>query len=202
MERFVKDVVGMLREYPRILAWDIWNEPGNSGAEGFGGVNRSLEAMEAVFSWVREMKPLQPLTAAPWDYYHDFFETKTASDLTPIERRAVELSDVVSFHYYGDLTRTKALVEAFRQYGRPILVTEWLHRPFRNEVKDHLPYFKQESIGCYHWGLVNGKTQTHEPWDWIRSWDLDFSRWQHDLFRGDGMPYDEDEIETFKILAR
>ncbi|MFB9279293.1 exo-alpha-sialidase [Cohnella cellulosilytica] len=201
MERFVKEMVGKYREDKRILAWDIWNEPGNSGAGGYGNVNKSLEAMEAAFAWAREMDPVQPLTAAPWDFYHDYFERCRPGELTPIEERAVALSDVVSFHYYGPIERSEQLIEAFQAYGRPLFITEWLHRPFANHVHDHLPLYRKEGIACFHWGLVNGKTQTHEPWDWIQNMDLDFSSWQHDLYNRDGSPYRHDEIETFRKLT-
>lgn len=201
MERFVKEIVGKYRNDKRILAWDIWNEPGNSGSSGYGNVNRSLDAMEAAFGWAREMDPEQPLTAGPWDFYHDYFERCRPGDLTPIERKAVELSDIVSFHFYGPIERTVQLIEAFEAYGRPLFITEWLHRPFRNDVADHLPLFHRKRIACFHWGLVNGKTQTHEPWDWIRGMDLDFSRWQHDLYHRDGSPYRHEEIALFRTLT-
>lgn len=202
MEEFVKEIVAAHRTDPRIVAWDIWNEPGNTGAGGYGGIEKSAEAMASVFGWARAMDPVQPLTAGCWDYYQNRLEGDQFKPLTPIEALAVDLSDVVSYHYYGDYAHSVRLVESLKQYGRPLFITEWLHRPFRNFVHDHLPLFQREKIACYHWGLVNGKTQTHEPWDWIADWDLDFSQWQHDLFRSDGTPYRPDEIDLFHHLTR
>ncbi|MCK9221241.1 MAG: hypothetical protein M0Q40_01230 [Limnochordia bacterium] len=196
LEDFVKDMVGTFGQDERILAWDIWNEPGNSGRR-----SASKEAMEAVFGWAREMRPIQPLTAGPWEFYGDYFQQHQPGYLSEIEERAVELSDIFSFHFYGDLVHTKLLIDAFRVYDRPMLITEWLHRPFGNLVETHLPLFGKERIGCFHWGLVNGKTQTHEPWDWIRGMDLDFSLWQHDLYLGDGTPYRVEEIHLFQQLT-
>lgn len=196
LERYVRDIVRTFASDERIIAWDIWNEPGNSGRG-----NASAAAMEAAFSWAREEHPVQPLTAGPWEFYGKYFHTRAPGELSPIESKAVELSDVVSFHYYGDLDHTMQLVNAFKRYGRPVLITEWLHRPFRSLVETHLPFFKKERIGCYHWGLVNGKTQTHEPWDWIRGMNLDFSLWQHDIYKGDGTPYREEEIRIFRQLT-
>ncbi|WP_320930344.1 exo-alpha-sialidase [Hungatella sp.] len=201
MERFVRDIVGQYAKDDRILMWDIWNEPGNSGSAGVGGIDKSIRPMELAFGWAREMEPEQPLTAGCWDYYIDRVEHGRFKPLTPIEQRALELSDVISFHYYGSLENTRKIVECLKKWNRPLFITEWLHRPFGNEVRDLLPYYKEEKIGCYCWGLVNGKNQTHEPWDWIRDWKLDFSRWQHDLFYGDLTPYNETEIEVFKRTA-
>lgn len=52
--------------------------------------------------------------------------------------------------------------------------------------------------GWYAWGLVNGKTQTHLPWE-HRPEKLPFSGvWQHDLYRDDFTPYDPAEIATLR----
>ena len=83
--------------------------------------------------------------------------------------------------------------------------TEWLHRILNNTVEDILPYFAREHIGSFHWGLVNGYGQFHEPWEFMRGladkygWDLD--RWQHDIYKSDFTPYDENEIALFKAYS-
>lgn len=202
LEKFTKDFVGRYKNESRILAWDIWNEPGNSGNAGIGGINKSLHLMESAFGWAREMDPSQPLTAGSWDYYIDRINSAGKfKELTEIEQRALELSDVISFHYYGEIQKTIQIIENLKIWGRPLFITEWLHRPFHNYVSDHLPLFAKEKIACYNWGLVNGKTQTYEPWDWILDWDLDFSQWQHDLFHNNGTPYNNEEISLFKQLT-
>ena len=42
--------------------------------------------------------------------------------------------------------------------------TEWLNRGRGSLVETCLPVFAREKVGCMHWGLVNGKTQTDLPW--------------------------------------
>lgn len=202
MERYVKEIVSLHRDDDRILMWDVWNEPGNSGSGGYGNVLKSMRVMEKAFGWIREMDPLQPLTAGCWDFYHDFFRDGKCGDLSEIEKKALELSDVISYHYYGDYEHSVKMIGFLKSYGRPLFITEWLHRPFGNNVEEHLPLFKKEGIGCYNWGLVNGKTQTHEPWDWILDMDLDFKLWQHDLFHADMTPYSPEEIEMFTRLTK
>ena len=68
------------------------------------------------------------------------------------------------------------------------------------------PLLYVDRINCWCWGFVAGKTQTYEPWDSL--WeqyeasggkkDLDFTRWQHDLFRPNLRPYDPHEIELIE----
>jgi len=65
-----------------------------------------------------------------------------------------------------------------------------------------LPLFQKKNVGCMHWGLVNGKTQTNLGWGW-RPGRADPPLWQHDLFHDNHKPYDSEEIELFRktILA-
>lgn len=198
LERYVRDLVGHFAADERVLVWDIWNEPGNSNRESM-----SLPFMERAFEVARAENPAQPLTAGPWNFGDDFMKPYGGLDaLSEIEHRALELSDIVSYHYYGPLEQSEKVIRELQTLQRPLLITEWLHRPFRNEVSELLPLYQQHRVGCYNWGLVAGKTQTYEPWDAIRGIPgLDLSRWQHDLFRADHTPYDAEEIAIFKRLT-
>jgi hypothetical protein len=84
-----------------------------------------------------------------------------------------------------------------KQHKRPIINTEWLNRGRESSVKTCLPLFYKENVGCMHWGLVNGKTQTHLSWGW-RPGDGEPEVWQHDLYTNDHSVYDENEIELFR----
>ena len=61
----------------------------------------------------------------------------------------------------------------------------------------HLPVLKRERVGCYNWGLVNGKTQTHFPWGSPKG-AAEPKLWFHDIFRRDGTPYDPEEIRVIR----
>jgi hypothetical protein len=70
------------------------------------------------------------------------------------------------------------------------------------------PLFYLEKIGCWNWGLVAGKTQTYEPWEAMwqsydagNGEDMDFTKWQHDLFRPSYRPYDPKEIKIIKFFS-
>ena len=65
----MKGVVGAFANDPRILAWDVWNEPDN----GDGIPTRKSEPknkneiilglLPQVFAWARTAHPTQPLTS-------------------------------------------------------------------------------------------------------------------------------------------
>ena len=128
--------------------------------------------------------------------------------MRPAEKRALELSDIISFHFYGSYEDTILLIDRLkREYDRPIINTEWMHRITGNTVQNIFPLFYLERIGCYNWGLVQGFSQTFEPWGHYfaaqaNGVDWDLTRWQHDLFRFNGHPYDPKEIALIKRLCK
>jgi hypothetical protein len=62
-----------------------------------------------------------------------------------------------------------------------------------SRFEPHLPYFRQERIACYNWGLVAGRTQTYYPWGSPRG-APEPKVWHHDVLRRDGTPFDPAEI--------
>jgi sugar phosphate isomerase/epimerase len=184
LERYTQDIVGTFGQDPRIVVWDLYNEPGNSNLG-----ERSLPLVEAVFAWTRQVEPRQPLTIAPWTDFN-----------SRMSRRLMELSDVVSFHGYDDLAGLRRKMATCREYDRPIVCTEWLHRPSGNTVETVLPLFQAQHVGCYHWGLVFGRTQTYMPWG-SKPDDPIPPLWQHDLFHADGKPFRPQEVELFRLLT-
>jgi hypothetical protein len=62
---------------------------------------------------------------------------------------------------------------------------------------------KEEKVGAYNWGFVNGKTQTIYPWDsWDKTYTADPPVWFHDIFHKDGTPYDPEEVKLIRQLTR
>jgi hypothetical protein len=180
LKSYVQTLVNAHKDDERIIAWDLYNEPGNSGRE-----DKTLPLLRKTFAWARECNPSQPLTSGIY-LWKDF-------DLA-----CVELSDIISFHDYGNVENTKKRIQSVKQYGRPLLCTEWLHRPNGNNIETHMPLYKAEGIGTYHWGLVNGKTQTHLNWDKSKNINERTAVWQHDIFTRDLKPYSEKEVAFIK----
>ncbi len=181
LKDFVATIVSHFAKDQRILTWDIYNEPGN---EEMG--NKSLPLLREAFGWARNSKPEQPLTTAVWN-----------KSLQSVTEATVELSDIITFHNYSDLSVVQKHVTRLRSYGRPVVCTEWMARTLHSLFQTHLPFFKQEKIGCYCWGLVNGKTQTYFPQE-SSSGEPKPDVWFHDLLHRDGTPYGKDEIEIIR----
>ncbi|MCY3018502.1 MAG: cellulase family glycosylhydrolase [Planctomycetota bacterium] len=172
LERYVKDMVKAFARDPRVVAWDLYNEP-----------SQSLPLVEAVFRWAREIGPDQPLTTC---VYGGSCDTK----------RLAELSDVVSFHNYGGLSDMKKTVARLAAWRRPLLCTEWMARP-NSRFESHLPFLKENKVGAWNWGLVAGRTQTYFPWGSPKN-APEPAVWFHDVFRKDGTPYNPREIRVIR----
>ena len=196
LEQFERDLFARFGKDERIIIWDLWNEPGNSKRHGM-----SIPYLKRVFEIAREYDPIQPLTAGPWSYPKGFGVVEGA-ELEPIQKLACELSDIISFHDYESFDIIQNIVSKLeKDYGRPLANTEWLHRILNNNIEEQIPFYHDKKIASYNWGLVAGYSQHYLPWEWLKASrpELDYSKWQHDLFRQDGVtPYDEKEIEIIK----
>ena len=211
LEAYVRDVGRSFRADRRILLWDLYNEPGNRMTFGIAGYSEfdsrledsALSLMEGAFSWARGEAPNQPLTVAAWT-------TPRADEganayCTATDRRALECSDLVSFHAYLNRDRVAGYIDDLAELRRPIFCTEWMARPVDSKISDQLSLFHDRGVGCFQWGLVKGRTQTWLPWpdDLVRAHGgrVDRSLWFHDLFREDGTPYDACEVEKIRELT-
>jgi len=182
LEDYVQDVLETFRQDDRLLMWDLYNEPGNSAQ-----CERSLPLLCKVFEWARRAEPSQPLTAGLWN------------DSKLFNVFLTEASDVITFHNYNDSGNLAAQIANLRQYGRPLICTEWLRRG-HSDVATCLPTFHKERVGCCNWGLVKGKTQTIYPWG-SPAGAPEPEVWFHDLLRQDGSPFAPDEVRLFRTLT-
>ncbi len=204
---YIYGLVRHFRDDKRIQVWDLFNEPDNANVNSYGVRGTKTELPEKAklatmllkkaFVWAREANPSQPITSGVW-----MGPWPSHEKLSPIDRLMIEQSDVISFHNYGDLSHVKPRVEQLRRYNRPILCTEYMARPTGSRFDPLLAYFKQEKVGAYNWGFVAGKTQTNYPWDtWLKRYTSEPKLWFHEIFRGDGSPYDVKEVEYIKRVT-
>jgi hypothetical protein len=57
----------------------------------------------------------------------------------------------------------------------------------------------ETNVGCYLWGLVNWRTQTHYPWGSPEG-AAEPDPWFHDLLRGDGTAYSTHETDAIRHI--
>jgi hypothetical protein len=203
---YVEDVIGSFAKDGRVLAWDVWNEPDNSGGGSYNGAQlaqektRIADLLPQIFAWARSKHPVQPLTSGVWA--GGDWSPANESKLDPIPRIQLEQSDVISFHNYDWPEQFEQRIAQLKGYGRPIICTEWMARSAGSTVDAVLPVGRRANVGMVNWGFVKGKIQTNLPWDsWERPYTLQQPVvWFHDLVQPDGTPYRAREAEIFRSL--
>ncbi|PZP47386.1 MAG: 1,4-beta-xylanase [Pseudopedobacter saltans] len=184
LEKYVKDILNSFGKDNRILAWDLYNEPGNSHKG-----NNSKPLLVAVFKWAREAGPSQPITAGLWDW--------TLEDLNTFQ---VQNSDIITYHDYMDSISHLKVVQILKSFGKPLICTEYMARRNNSLFKTIMPMLKKENVGAINWGFVSGKTNTKYAWDTPLKDGSEPTLWFHDIFREDYTPYKLEEVETIKKL--
>lgn len=187
LEKYVKDVMTTFKNDNRILLWDLYNEPGNSGH-----FNKSMPLLKAVFAWGKEVNPSQPISVGLWSWGEKYKELNKFQE---------ENSDVITYHHYGYVDKHKELIDKLRQYGRPLICTEYMARRNGSLFQTIMPMLKQENVGAINWGFVSGKTNTIYAWGTPMPDGKEPELWFHDIYRTDGTAFSQDEIKTIKALT-
>ena len=185
LEMYVKDILTRFGQDPRVLLWDLYNEPGGSGYK-----NQSLPLLKLVFSWARQVNPTQPLSVGLW-----------SSELPELNRFQLAASDVITYHDYQPAEKHQATVDSLKKYLRPLICTEYMARTRNSLFRTVMPMLKKENVGAINWGLVTGKTNTMYAWDTPMPDGKEPAVWFHDIFRPDGSPFDPQEIAVIKKLT-
>jgi len=201
LEAYVKGVVGAFAKDRRILGWDVWNEPDNTNQGSYGDLEPKnkvalvLALLPKVFDWAREVHPTQPLTSGVWKG-----GWSSPEKLDPSEKIQIAMSDVISFHSYDKPEEFEKRIAWLLPYNRPILCTEYMARGNGSTFQGSLPIAKKYHVAAINWGLVAGKTQTYLPWDsWKQPYtDREPAMWFHEIFRTDGTPYRQDEVDFIR----
>jgi hypothetical protein len=204
LEAYVKGVVGRFANDDRVLGWDLWNEPDNTNGGSYGRseprnkVALMLPLLKKTFEWARAANPAQPLTSGVWAG-----DWSAPEKLSETSRLQLEMSDVVSFHNYDRPAEFEKRVQWLERYQRPILCTEYMARGNGSTFEGILPVAVKYHVAAINWGLVAGKTQTYLPWD---SWKKPYvgrepAIWFHEVFRTDGTPYKQSEIDAIRAAA-
>src|SRR5215470_8163113 len=204
LKAYVQGVVGAFAKDERILAWDVWNEPGSDNAWIYPKELKDkrtyvLALLPQVFEWAREAKPTQPLTSGVCCVD----QASDASKLGELEKIQLRESDVITFHNYSWPEYFKRQVGWLKKYNRPVICTEFMARSVGSTFDTILPIAKEEKVGAINWGFVVGKTQTNLPWE---SWKHPYVQeqppvWFHEVLHSDGTPYRQAEADLIRHLT-
>ena len=188
MEAYVKDVLTTFKDDDRVLLWDLWNEPGNSNH----GVS-TLPLLKRVFRWAREVNPSQPVTSGVWNWSDDF---------APLNAYQLENSDVISYHNYNDAEDHTQCIKYMAMMNRPLICTEYMARRNKSFFQTIMPLLKAHKVMAINWGFVAGKTNTIFAWDEPLPDLQEPPLWFHDIYRQDGTPFSQEEVDSIKALTR
>jgi len=196
---YVVETMRRFKDDPRVLAWELYNEPGRSAGE------RSVKLLRDAWKWAREAAPSQPVCSTA--------EGSAGKEYVEIARAN---SDVISFHCYDD-SKLEEIIDFYEKTGRPALCTEYMARP-KSTFQRALPILKKHNVAAINWGFVSGKTGTVWPWSSRNGKDVYQLReqgvivkpgepfpepktWFHDIYRTDKTPYDPAEAELIRRLT-
>lgn len=198
LKQYVTELLTRFGQDSRIVAWDLYNEPGN-GASGDaeGGAEkqgkRSLAFLTAVFGWARGVGGVtQPLTVGVWNTGKEFAELNAFS---------LENSDIISFHNYEPPQKLVDFIQKMAKLDRPMICTEYMCRGNGSTFEFCLPILAKYQVGAINWGLVSGKSQTIYPWGWNPEKGVP-DVWFHDIFEADGRMLYPHEEGVFKRIRR
>ena len=191
LERYVKDILTTFRDDDRILFWCLYNEP-----ENFKQGARSLPLLREVFKWGREANPSQPLSSPLWicPGVHG-----TRSNF-PIISFLGENCDIMTYHCYYGPEEMETFISFMQQFGRPVVCQEYMGRP-RSTFEEIMPILKRERVGAISWGLTAGKCNFHLQWS-SKAGDPEPEVWFHDIFRLDGTPYSQQEVDFIRSMTQ
>ncbi len=205
LQAYVKGLVGAFAKDDRILAWDVWNEP---GADNLGSYPRAeiknkvalvAVLLPQVFRWAREAGATQPLTSGVWSMDRSLDGT----DAGELQKIQLSESDIITFHNYSWPELFRQEVGWLKKYNRPVICTEYMARSVGSTFDTVLPIAKQGRVGAINWGFVAGKTQTYFPWEsWEHPYILNSPPvWFHEVLRQDGTPYRAAEVQLIRELT-
>jgi hypothetical protein len=184
LKSYVEDILTTFKHDKRILMWDLYNEPNNSNKN-----YKSITLLSKVFDWAHEVRPDQPVSVGLWSW-----------DLKDLNEFQLKNSDVITYHDYDVPEMHRIIIKMLQLYNRPVICTEYMARVRNSTFQNVMPMLKHENVGAINWGFVSGKTNTIYAWDTPIPDGSEPKTWFHDVFRKDGTPYKQEEVDLIKQL--
>ena len=152
-------------------------------------VTESAVLLTKIFAWAHAIDPDQPVSVGLWNW-----------DLKDLCEIQLKNSDVITYHDYDIPELHLQVIKLLKFYNRPLICTEYMARLRNSTFQNTMPMLKKENVGAINWGFVSGKTNTIYAWDTPIPNGSEPKVWFHDIFRKDGQPYKQDEVDLIKQL--
>lgn len=186
----------------RVIIWDLWNEPGNTGFDPSTDLEYfrlHLEAIRHIVEWAREENPVQALTSSIY-WRGDIVNNPE----TPIAKLAAEVEgmmDVHNFHQYNAsadrMGWADKLFNKLRSISnRPLVSTECLTRVNGSGVARTMVLYEKNNVNFYVWGLYANDANWEVKWN--RTTYDPYEPMFHNLLHPDGTPYDDAELDWIR----
>ena len=202
-ETIIKQILTPFKDDPRIVLWDIWNEPDCDIFQVNGGATEKqtmheLDWIEKMVHWCREVWLSQPITSSI------FFDSGAGADTSStLFKRRVEVEnmmDLHNFHSYACANDNKdidfTLAKIRKMSDRPIVCTECLTRVNGSGVGRTLAKFADEHVHFYIWGsFISDRNWTVK---WLRSTYDPYDVVFHNTMYADGDYIDGREIDMLR----
>lgn len=203
LQEYVEGVISAFANDKRVLGWDVWNEPDNMNGASYGAkepqdkIALVADLLDEAFKWARNAQPSQPLTSGVW-----IGEWDDVTKVNAVQQIQLAQSDIISFHNYAPADDFERRVKYLALHNRPLMLTEYMARPAGSTFEAIMPVAKQHNVALYNWGFVQGRTQTHLPWDsWQKPYTEEPKPWFHEIFRADHTPYSQTETDFIKKMS-
>lgn len=220
LKDYVQKTIKRFANDDRVLMWELYNEPGrgvfldDSEGQGDLGSDKFWDAsallVQASWEWAREVAPSQPICSNTYGCCGNINHSINVLN-----------SDVHSLHTYCPGEHVAKELDEFEDQTRPIFMTEYMARTLGSTFESVMPILKERKVAAINWGFVLGKSGSHYDWDSrIRDGKFRAAKdlraqgevlqdgdpipepelWFHDILRGDGSAYDEQEVALIKRL--
>jgi len=202
-EKVIKTILTPFKDDPRIVLWDIWNEPNCDIFLVDGGTNEKqtrheLDWIEKMVHWCREVRLSQPITASI--FFDSGANADTSSELFKRRVEVENMMDLHNFHSYAcandnkDIDFTLKKIRAMSD--RPIVCTECLTRVNGSGVGRTLAKFADEHVHFYIWGsFISDRNWSVK---WLRSTYDSYEVVFHNTMYPDGDYIDGREIDMLR----
>lgn len=197
----LQKIIRAFRNDPRIISYDIWNEPGNFGFDPGGDAIfiRHLNCIAKMAEWCYEENPSQAISSSI--FWRGDIMNEPNKPASKLACEVEAMMDVHNIHQYNAGDEHSRYFARYIDYvqtlgHRPVLSTECLTRVNNSGLGRTLPTYAKKNVNFFLWGLYICDAN----WDvrWGRSTYDAYEPGFHNLMHPDGDLIDYRDVELIR----